>query len=157
MSPSLSLSASASAHAFAAAFAAPAAACGRLAIAASPMKQRGRPWDGLLSDGVLARTVADAAAALREPQVVVFAASMAAQPVADRSLLDPANALAAELGDRISGADCVRAVDGLHAERRKVIPRATNIPGRRNRSLSVTPPAVAAVLPFVPAHGCVAA
>lgn len=59
--------------------------------------------------------------ALREPQVVVFASAMAAQPVADRSLLDPANARAAEFGDGISGADYVRAVDALHAESRKVV------------------------------------
>ncbi|MFN8202944.1 MAG: amidase [Solirubrobacteraceae bacterium] len=58
---------------------------------------------------------------LREPQVVVFAASMAAQPVADRSLLDPANAIAAEFGDGITAPDYVRAVDALHAESRKVI------------------------------------
>lgn len=58
---------------------------------------------------------------LREPQTVIFAASMAAQPVSDRSLLDPANAVAAEFGDGVSAADYVRAVDGLHAESRKVI------------------------------------
>lgn len=59
--------------------------------------------------------------ALRELQVVVFAAHMAAQPVSDRSLLDPANAIAAEFGDGISASDYVRAIDGLHAESRGVI------------------------------------
>lgn len=59
--------------------------------------------------------------ALRELQVVVFAAHMAAQPVSDRSLLDPANAVAAEFGDGISASDYVRAMDGLHAESRGVI------------------------------------
>lgn len=59
--------------------------------------------------------------ALRDLQVVVFAAAMAAQPVSDRSLLDPANAIAAEFGDGVSASDYVRAIDGLHAESRKVI------------------------------------
>lgn len=58
---------------------------------------------------------------LREPQTVIFAASMAAQPVSDRSLLDPANAVAAEFGDDISAADYLRAISSLHAESRRVI------------------------------------
>ncbi|PCK23158.1 amidase [Rhodococcus qingshengii] len=59
--------------------------------------------------------------ALRELQIIVFSAAMAAQPVADRSLLDPANAIAAEFGDGLSASEYVRAMDGLHAESRKVI------------------------------------
>lgn len=59
--------------------------------------------------------------ALRELQMVVFSAAMATQPVVDRSLLDPANAIAAEFGDGLSAVDYVRAMDGLHAESRRVI------------------------------------
>ncbi|MBS1886207.1 MAG: amidase [Actinobacteria bacterium] len=59
--------------------------------------------------------------ALRPPQSTIFAAAMAAQPVADRSLLDPANALAAAHGDTLSAADHVRALDALHAECRRVV------------------------------------
>lgn len=58
---------------------------------------------------------------LREPQVTVFTAMMAAQPVDDRSLLDPANARAAEFGDSLTAADLLRAIDVLHAESRKVV------------------------------------
>lgn len=59
--------------------------------------------------------------AFRDPQVVVFAASMAAHPVADRALLDPANARSAEFGDGLSAPDFVRAMDSIHAESRKVL------------------------------------